>query len=586
MRLNNFITSLSPSKGGATGGFFFFFFFMTLSLFLTPSGVKAAPGDYNAGDIAVINAMRSANGLDRPAAAANGDVTALWMRENWYGILWSNDATNKRIIYIDISNLTPKLTGTLDVTALPYLTTLYCSQNSLTAINASNLADLGDLFCHNNNISSIDVSGCTALWDLRCTGNSLTSLDISDLTNLMYLRCNDNSLTSLALNAAAPFTMIYVQNNNMTHESKVTGQAVAWGTGNFIYSPQNVPQESVVASGDYNAGDIAVINAMRSANGLTWPAAEANGAVTPEWMATNWPGVAWTTAATDKRITKLEVVSMTPKLSGALNVSTLANMEILWCSGNALTSLKVSGCPNMQQIDAHVNALSGTLDVSECPKMIALWCYSNDLTAVILNASAHYEEINVSQNRMTAESAVTGQTVVWDNDVYYIFYPQKVPVAFEVTVNSGTGSGSYTEGATVAITADAAPAGKVFDRWTSSPAVAFADATGASTSFTMPANAVAITATWKDDATNNESFQPVGLKAYTSNGILYISGLTVGQGFYVYTVNGTPVYRKASLSPSRRSGLHDNAESRHSLTLPARGIYIVTDGATTVKVVN
>jgi hypothetical protein len=76
--------------------------------------------------------------------------------------------------------------------------------------------------------------------------------------------------------------------------------------------------------------------------------------------------------------------------------------------------------------------------------------------------------------------------------------PPPTPTTYAVTVTGGTGSGDYEEGATVSITANAAEDSKVFDTWTSS-GVILADATKESTSFTMPANAVTVTANYKDD---------------------------------------------------------------------------------------
>ena len=52
------------------------------------------------------------------------------------------------------------------------------------------------------------------------------------------------------------------------------------------------------------------------------------------------------------------------------------------------------------------------------------------------------------------------------------------------------------EGATVTVTAAAASAGYNFSGWTASPEVTFADASATSTTFTMPANAVTITANY------------------------------------------------------------------------------------------
>ncbi|MBQ6520142.1 MAG: BspA family leucine-rich repeat surface protein [Anaerolineaceae bacterium] len=74
-----------------------------------------------------------------------------------------------------------------------------------------------------------------------------------------------------------------------------------------------------------------------------------------------------------------------------------------------------------------------------------------------------------------------------------------VPKSYTVTVENGTGSGSYTAGTVVSITADAAPAGETFDRWTSDDGVEFADESSASTSFVMPAKDVTVTAAYKGE---------------------------------------------------------------------------------------
>lgn len=71
---------------------------------------------------------------------------------------------------------------------------------------------------------------------------------------------------------------------------------------------------------------------------------------------------------------------------------------------------------------------------------------------------------------------------------------------YAVTVNNGTGDGRYTEGETVTITADAPEEGKRFKEWTVvSGGAVLVDATSASTSFTMPAKAVEVTATYEDE---------------------------------------------------------------------------------------
>jgi len=73
--------------------------------------------------------------------------------------------------------------------------------------------------------------------------------------------------------------------------------------------------------------------------------------------------------------------------------------------------------------------------------------------------------------------------------------PEPNPTTYAVTVTNGTGSSNYAQGATVTITANAPPAGQQFKDWTvNSGGVTLADANNAITTFTMPGNAVTVTA--------------------------------------------------------------------------------------------
>ncbi len=77
---------------------------------------------------------------------------------------------------------------------------------------------------------------------------------------------------------------------------------------------------------------------------------------------------------------------------------------------------------------------------------------------------------------------------------------------YTVTVSGGSGSGDYTPGTIVNINAYATADGQVFDKWTSSSAgVGFVNASAISTSFTMPANNVAITANQKAGKSSSSS---------------------------------------------------------------------------------
>lgn len=80
------------------------------------------------------------------------------------------------------------------------------------------------------------------------------------------------------------------------------------------------------------------------------------------------------------------------------------------------------------------------------------------------------------------------------------FTPPPSSDTYALTVTDGTGGGSYAEGATVTITANAAPDGQRFKEWSISPEVTFAEGTSKASQtakFTMPAQAVNATAAYE-----------------------------------------------------------------------------------------
>jgi arabinogalactan endo-1,4-beta-galactosidase len=81
------------------------------------------------------------------------------------------------------------------------------------------------------------------------------------------------------------------------------------------------------------------------------------------------------------------------------------------------------------------------------------------------------------------------------------------PATYAVTVGGsyatgGTGAGNYAQGDTVTIHAGSR-GGYTFNRWTSSDGIVFANANSATTTFTMPAKPVTVTATWTSNSSDD-----------------------------------------------------------------------------------
>ena len=103
-------------------------------------------------------------------------------------------------------------------------------------------------------------------------------------------------------------------------------------------------------------------------------------------------------------------------------------------------------------------------------------------------------------------------------------------LTYEVMVSSvGTGAGGtgyYVAGATVTVTSGAAPAGQQFRNWTvANGGVTFADANNQITTFTMPNNAVTVTANFEPLPTYEVVVSSVGIGAGGAND--YVAGATV-----------------------------------------------------------
>lgn len=119
-----------------------------------------------------------------------------------------------KIMTVNIKNLTSlnvsqanisDLTGIQDFTSL---TSLYCSQNNLKALNVSKNTSLTTLVCNNNQITALDVSNNIALTELTCYANKLTSLDVKANTALTKLDSGSNQYTSLDVSKNTALTFL------------------------------------------------------------------------------------------------------------------------------------------------------------------------------------------------------------------------------------------------------------------------------------------------------------------------------------------------------------------------------------------
>jgi len=114
---------------------------------------------------------------------------------------------------------------------------------------------------------------------------------------------------------------------------------------------------------------------------------------------------------------------------------------------------------------------------------------------------------------------------------------------YALTVNSGTGDGTYDAGTVVAIAADAPASGTVFDAWTGDTA-GIADQHASSTTITMPASATVVTATYKLSGYSLTVNSGSGSGTYSTGTVVAIvanAPVTAGAKFLKWTGNTATV---------------------------------------------
>lgn len=91
------------------------------------------------------------------------------------------------------------LSGDISFDGLPYLSTLWCTNNNLNNLDVSNNAKLTTLYCYDNNIKSLDISNNLLLEILDCYNNNISELILGSNTSLTHIRCGRNLIQSMDL---------------------------------------------------------------------------------------------------------------------------------------------------------------------------------------------------------------------------------------------------------------------------------------------------------------------------------------------------------------------------------------------------
>ncbi|MDD3006965.1 MAG: hypothetical protein PHX30_05315, partial [Candidatus Pacebacteria bacterium] len=120
--------------------------------------------------------------------------------------------------------------------------------------------------------------------------------------------------------------------------------------------------------------------------------------------------------------------------------------------------------------------------------------------------------------------------------------PADTPVSTPpvLTIKGGSGSGAYTRGQAVSITADTPVQGRVFDKWIGDTAY-LSDVTSATALVTVPDQSVSLIATYKKIPITSRILNPLQTDSFTglvTNFLQWLLSIAGGLGFLIIIIGG------------------------------------------------
>ncbi len=153
-----------------------------------------------------------------------------------------------------------------------------------------------------------------------------------------------------------------------------------------------------------------------------------------------------------------------------------------------------SGSTNLNSIIIPDSVASiGGNAFNECAGLTSIYFCGN---APNLSSDIFYNCDNLTVYYTTSASGWPSVPDLWEGYPTALWDPNPLHL---LTVNNGTGGGSYTNGEVVAITANSAPPSQIFDAWTGATQYV-ASVASPSTTITMPMEDISVTAIYAADA--------------------------------------------------------------------------------------
>lgn len=285
-----------------------------------------------------------------------------------------------------------------------------CSELNIKSLVGINyFFNLYSLNCQNNKLSSLELSTQSGLQVLECGNNALTSLDVSNFPRLYSLDCNSNKLTSLDVSNNSDMSVLFTHGNNIA-ELNVTNCA---SIVSLMNNGEIRDRGSYYAFVDPEKWDEEYFTFDKTT------------VVTPEFKEptptpspvpinkTNFPDNAFREVVTgfdtnnNKKLDSKEIDQVFELWCSGKDIKSLkgiayfSKLRDLYCDGNQLTSLDLSGNKYLWTLNCSDNKLTD-LDISKNADLCDFSCNNNKLTKLDISKNTNLGILNCANNNLTS----------------------------------------------------------------------------------------------------------------------------------------------------------------------------------------
>jgi hypothetical protein len=258
-----------------------------------------------------------------------------------------------------------ELIGTLDVSSLSGLRSLFCHNNQLDTLKFSDVHyQLRTLVCYNNRLKTLTGFPTEHIQNLKvliCSNNLFTNLDISKSRRLQTLVCSRNSgLNSLDVSKNQQLKTL-VCSSNVLASLSVSGNTALEKLACERNKLVSLNVSGLIKLRELGCND----NALSSLNAGGLP--------------------------------NLAFLDCSRNVLASLSVSGDTALDTLFCNENKLSSLSVSGLSKLRDLRCYVNVLA-SLNVIGCSALEALYCYANKLEELSVSGLSKLKILNCTSN--------------------------------------------------------------------------------------------------------------------------------------------------------------------------------------------